>query len=166
MVTRASAITARDVMRREGVAARLSQTKKLCGKKISCQNSRLSWRFSFVHLLNVLAKSRQFVGGIFQTQHVLDAFEQFKLVDRFGKKIIRPRLNGAFDITNSLSAVTMRTMTLLVCGLSFILRQTSKPLSLGIITSSRMRSGWKEATLSKVSWPSTDNSISQSMDAR
>ena len=67
---------------------------------------------------------------------------------------------------SSFSAVTIRIMMLLVAGSLLSFLQTSKPLSLGIMMSSRIRCGLNDATLSSVSCPSTATAVSTSSPAR
>ena len=66
----------------------------------------------------------------------------------------------------SFSAVTIRMRRSLVAGLARSLRQTSKPESRGIITSSRSRSGANSSTTRRVSSPSKAVRISQSTSLR
>ena len=62
---------------------------------------------------------------------------------------------------SSVRAVTMMIGTSRVSGSLLSLRQTSKPLIRGIITSRRIRSGGRAATLSSASTPSTAVSTPQ-----
>jgi hypothetical protein len=63
-------------------------------------------------------------------------------------------------------AVTIRIMIGLVAGSDLSRWQTSKPDSLGIITSSSSTSGPNDPTLASVSAPSIAVAISQSTPAR
>ena len=61
---------------------------------------------------------------------------------------------------SSFSAVTISTIMFRVAGSLLSFLQTSNPLSLGIMMSSRIRCGLNEATLSSVSCPSTAMAVS------
>ena len=82
------------------------------------------------------------------------------------RKSSQPAATARSTSPGSFSAVTIRIMILRVRGPALSFLQTSNPLSLGIMMSSRIRWGWNAATLSRVSWPSTAVAISQSTSHR
>ena len=55
---------------------------------IWASQARLLGAVSFFHVFDVASQTLVFVGHILESQHIVDSFDQFDLLYRFGQEII------------------------------------------------------------------------------
>ncbi len=83
------------------------------------------------HLFDIPAKAFVFVDDAFQLQHVLDAFEQFRFVDRFREKVIRTGGHGPFDISQLIQSGDHQNHDPFIGGIGFDFFADFEPAQLG-----------------------------------